>query len=892
MKNAALLLFLLLAFQLKAQYQLDWVNVPHIANAYEFFPDDALTDENGNFYLRTYENENIQQNPNTQYITSLVKFASHGALEWKVFLGNGHIPQVNYNKLMVYRNGFIYTVTLENDSVKLFKIDTAGNTTIVFNQYATNNTSNNNYNLSLTTNTVGRLYISFQCFCSTSPNYIYEIDENDQFLKSVSAPNTLSWCNSDFTQADVVGNIYATYLNPVPGTNLSDVHLIKFSSNGSIAWDTLFSAASNTCSLLQVDSAGNFYAFDSIDLKKFDTNHNLLWTYNTNGKYPLYVKTFNEGTVYLLLQSQFSSSYRLVCLDNTGNEVYNVSTPQLTFYGAFNFHVIPDKQEVLLSEISAVNNPQGGAQVSRSEVVRIVKYDSAGNQTFFYKDTLYLPVFNDGLTYCRTSVDKNENVFFAYRFTNPQAAFVATLDPILQQIKLRAWFTAKYCKGCRHSMQGNVALDTVANCINDTLEPPIPGTMLKLNPTGSYAFTNNKGDYRFSESAFGNYSIQVLPPDYLQASCDSQLSFTLSSASPIADNNFVLTPSPVCKGVLYIGASRARPGFEQQISLYYANIGSPVWQGDVALTLANGIHYISAIPPADSVAGNTYFWHYSNLALFETGDIKVTAAVQLPLNAIYTHTAFLTNGCSQGISSLSDTLTDIVTGSYDPNDKIVYPLMVREHNAFTSPFQELTYQINFQNTGTDTAFRIVVRDTISTLLDIETFTMLTASHSYEVNMLGNRGVEWTFKNILLPDSGTNEPLSHGFIKYRINPRQGIQLGDVVLNQAAIYFDFNDPIFTNELATEYKRWLSVEEAEEETSYRVYPNPNNGNFILSASVPEEATLTITNMEGKLITQHLRPALQKETELNISDLPSGIYFLHISNGKMVATKKVVKF
>lgn len=892
MKNAALLLFLFLAFQLNAQYTLDWVNVPYIENGKEFFPDDVLADDNGNFYVRTYTRDGVQLNPNAQPIINLVKITSKGTLAWQVFLGNGYIPQVNYNRLMVFRNGYVYTVTLEDDSVKLFKVDTTGNASLVFKGFMGSNVSSANYQLSISQAANHYIYIACQCFSFFNPNNVFEIDEADQYVKQVSLPNLLSWCDKDYTQADAAGNIYCTYLKNVPGTSLLDVHLVKFAPNGAIAWDTLFNASSNTCSLLQVDSSGNFYAFDSIHLSKFDTNRNLTWSYNTNGKYPMYLKVTAGGNVYMLLQSQFGQPYSLVRLNESGNEIYNVPAPHLKYYGNFNFHLNESKGEVVLAEIGAVNTQTLTAEVSKCETSTIIKFDSLGNKTLHFTDTIFLPVFEDGLTLGRSALDNEGNVFFAYRFTNPTAAFVSSLDTILYQMKYRAWFTAKYCKGCRHSMQGNVALDTIANCVNDTLEPPIPGTMLKLNPTGSYAFTNNKGNYQFSESAFGNYNIQVLPPDYLQASCDSQLSFTLSSASPIADNNFVLTPSPVCKGVLYIGASRARPGFEQQISLYYANIGSPVWQGDVALTLANGIHYSSAIPPADSVAGNTYFWHYSNLALFETGDIKVTASVQLPLNAIYTHTAFLTNGCSQGISSLSDTLTDIVTGSYDPNDKIVYPLMVREHNAFTSPFQELTYQINFQNTGTDTAFRIVVRDTISTLLDIETFTMLTASHSYEVNILGNRGVEWTFKNILLPDSGTNEPLSHGFIKYRIKPKQGIQLGDVVLNQAAIYFDFNDPIFTNELATEYKRWLSVEETEEETRYRIYPNPNNGNFVLSASVPEEATVTITNMDGKVITQHQRPALQKETELNISYLPSGIYFLHISNGKMVATKKVVKF
>lgn len=55
---------------------------------------------------------------------------------------------------------------------------------------------------------------------------------------------------------------------------------------------------------------------------------------------------------------------------------------------------------------------------------------------------------------------------------------------------------------------------------------------------------------------------------------------------------------------------------------------------------------------------------------------------------------------------------------------------------------------------------------------------------------------FTFDNILLPDSTTNEPGSHGFVKLRIEQAAGNQAGDVIYNSAAIYFDFNDPVITN------------------------------------------------------------------------------------------------
>ncbi|MBK9320620.1 MAG: hypothetical protein IPM91_18720 [Bacteroidetes bacterium] len=56
------------------------------------------------------------------------------------------------------------------------------------------------------------------------------------------------------------------------------------------------------------------------------------------------------------------------------------------------------------------------------------------------------------------------------------------------------------------------------------------------------------------------------------------------------------------------------------------------------------------------------------------------------------------------------------------------------------------------------------------------------------------------KAVLLVDSNTNEPLSHGFVRYRIQPKTNLSAGDSITNFAAIYFDFNEPVITNTAKT--------------------------------------------------------------------------------------------
>jgi hypothetical protein len=55
-----------------------------------------------------------------------------------------------------------------------------------------------------------------------------------------------------------------------------------------------------------------------------------------------------------------------------------------------------------------------------------------------------------------------------------------------------------------------------------------------------------------------------------------------------------------------------------------------------------------------------------------------------------------------------------------------------------------------------------------------------------------------FDNILLPDSTSDEPNSHGVVKYTLHLRGGLAPGTAIPNTAAIYFDFNDPVVTNEV----------------------------------------------------------------------------------------------
>jgi len=74
--------------------------------------------------------------------------------------------------------------------------------------------------------------------------------------------------------------------------------------------------------------------------------------------------------------------------------------------------------------------------------------------------------------------------------------------------------------------------------------------------------------------------------------------------------------------------------------------------------------------------------------------------------------------------------------------------------------------------------------------------VLESSHPMAAQMTASGAVRFNFLNIMLPDSGIDEPGSHGWVTYRIRPDIGLPDPTVIRNTSYIIFDMNDPIVTN------------------------------------------------------------------------------------------------
>lgn len=233
--------------------------------------------------------------------------------------------------------------------------------------------------------------------------------------------------------------------------------------------------------------------------------------------------------------------------------------------------------------------------------------------------------------------------------------------------------------------------------------------------------------------------------------------------------------------------------------------------------------------------------------------------------------------------------------SFDPNDKAAQPLGygVPHYIETNTP---LKYKIRFQNTGTDTAFNIVIIDTLSTNVNPASLQMGASSHPYTWELSGAGILTVSFEDILLVDSNANEPLSHGFFSYNINQVPNLTNGSIINNQAAIYFDFNPPIFTNTtLHTIGENYipiiLNMQEAwVEEMQVHIYPNPTSGLIYLEQLEAEKVQINVLDNLGRVVLQ--KSSKDKQTAIDLNKLPQGIYYLNIQQEKKISTHKVVKY
>ncbi|HEX8326395.1 MAG TPA: T9SS type A sorting domain-containing protein [Hymenobacter sp.] len=526
-------------------------------------------------------------------------------------------------------------------------------------------------------------------------------------------------------------------------------------------------------------------------------------------------------------------------------------------------------------------------------VSNVVHFNSLGQEQWVANDAVPGAASNAMRYVYGTGVglDGRGNVYYTSQISND----TLRRQPVVQfgaQTVIGAGVIVTRIGTQHNTVAGRLYLDQNGNGVRDAGEGPFPvpvvvqaaqassSLVATTSATGSYELFTGSGTYSaglpqvpvhytLSQPASGTHTGSFAGYGRL----DSAKHFGIRPLANQADLRVTLTP---------YGA--ARPGFTARYRLTVENVGTTtVANGTAAVTLDSRLLYVSSTLNG-SRAGQTVTWTYANLAPFGRRDFDVMFS--LPTNiALGTQLSSTATAPLTGDATLDDnsaTALQTVTGSFDPNDITV------NHSRLT-PAQvaaglPLDYTIRFQNMGTDTAFTVVITDTLDhTRLNLGTMELIAQSHNCMWSLSGRGLLTVRFRNIELPHRTQDVIRSQGFVRFRVRPRTTLALGDIVPNEADIFFDYNDPVRTNTATTTVFLATAVLNRRDAPTWDAYPNPATDLVTVAADLATAGPVRIELLDvlGRPVRQQTfkAPAGALRQTLDLRGLASGLYVLRLT-------------
>ncbi len=458
------------------------------------------------------------------------------------------------------------------------------------------------------------------------------------------------------------------------------------------------------------------------------------------------------------------------------------------------------------------------------------------------------------------------------------------------------------CSGIRL----NAFLDSNTNGIKDSGEQDFPLGQFQIeknNDGNVHNITSPSGVYNiYDENATNSYDLgYTIDPAYSASYALTTASY--SNVNPVIGGGLQVYYFPITIvqsyndiAVTIIPLGQPRAGFLYQNKVVYRNFGNQtVASGTVTFTKDDNLIITGNTQSGTTPSANGFSYNFTDLLPFEVR--TMTVSMQVPPIPVVSLGQLLTNNAT--IIPLvgdvvpennSSTLSEIVIGSYDPNDK----MESHGDKIVTSSFATtdyLYYTIRFENTGTASAINVRIEDLLDSKLDETSIKMVDASHDYILDRL-DANLTWRFNNVQLPPSVENTSIGKGYITFKVKPKAGYATGDIIQNTAGIYFDFNPVIITNTFLTEFVEFLAVNEFEN-NDFIFYPNPVKDmlNVMSKNNTNTIDEIIVFDVLGKtMLRKKATTPLQTES-VDFSQLTNGIYFIEVTTtNQLKVIKKII--
>ena len=449
--------------------------------------------------------------------------------------------------------------------------------------------------------------------------------------------------------------------------------------------------------------------------------------------------------------------------------------------------------------------------------------------------------------------------------------------------------------GNSNAISGKVFQDVNNNALMDVAEVGLPNVLLQLTNGSFQSLSANNGHYEVYANS-GTYAVNIPNiPLYHSLSTPSTQNATFVGLGNVDSlNHFGLIPIPNMPDlrVTLTPITAPKAGYVLAYMLSYKNVGTVAQNATVLFTPPAGINFLSASPSPTLQIANNVEWQLGILQPGQQGDvyvqfnIPVGTSIGFPLASQVQITPILGDLTANDNVSVNQIQ---VVGPYDPNIKLVDKDTL--YNVSTADWLE--YTVHFQNIGNDTAYNVVLIDTLSSFLDLGSFEVIAMSHQpLEVNFDGQI-MTLRFNQIMLPDSSTNQVGSNGFVKFRLRHPASLPFLTEINNFVDIYFDFNDPIRTNTATTIHldSSLSQIVVVEQKDDLVIFPNPTSADLTikLAKSMNETKQVILTDLSGRVHLEEIM--IEQETTINTTSLKPGFYIVQVRNGSTQWSASFVK-
>ncbi len=461
----------------------------------------------------------------------------------------------------------------------------------------------------------------------------------------------------------------------------------------------------------------------------------------------------------------------------------------------------------------------------------------------------------------------------------PGSAFLVRLDPAAE-------------------ITGTVYLDANGNGQRDTGEGPFPRPVAVQDVSGPNGLTflsaSNNGLYH-ALLAPGTYSFAAQAPAHyaVSAPATNRQTATLTAVGQtVSGRDFGLMPlaNQTDVRVTFTAYSNARLGFANRYRARVENLGTTPASGSLTVQFDPLLQYAGAALPPASATATSATWNFSNLAPFEVRNFDVAATTPLSValgTAVHSGATITVANDLVPANNVSN-VQQYVTSSYDPNDLAVnYTTLTPAQVADGTP---LDYVVRFQNLGTDTAFTVMITDTLpARLLRLGTLELLAASHNCWYEVRGNQQLVIRFERANIPPSSTSVLNSMGFARFQVKPSATLAPGARIPNTAHIFFDYNAPVTTNDVTTLVQAPNGLVAETADAKMRLYPNPAGRTARVTIAGAPGAALVVVDMLGRPV----RRATLTDAPLALDGLAPGVYGVRLTapDGRTASRRLVVQ-